>query len=235
MEFFILNYSLDLKEVGVENQIQNIAPDYNPEAEYSWRHIKPQEPINYRFRAPNFILEPKAIMTDFLNFVPGPRFMLLISDKFFDLMKGFHLPEFQKFTSKVFYEGKDFNYNLVYFSNSFDSKFIDFKQSKFAITKFGKFVESIIISSEDDFWRKKETIKRPLRISFVSLILKEEIQFDLFRLYYPFTGFFISSKLKNSILANNITGIKIYDLNSIRPLVPKAGGGFEKMEIPVKN
>ena len=232
MNYFTLTNSIDLKEVGDDSQVQKIGGNYNVNAPYSFRNIDSRKPIDFDFIPPTFILSDRAKFTDLMHSVPTNYFrLLLISGKFFEVLKSLNLPLYNVY--KCIVRGKDNiekPYFLLYLNNTFDGEYIDYEKSEFAISKHGHFIEKIDIISRADYLAKKETIKSPISLSFLSLVLTKDIPFDIFRLLSPYYGFLISHKLKEAIEKHKITGVRIEDLHSVRPLVPREGGGYKKIE-----
>jgi hypothetical protein len=89
MNFYKITFSLDLKEIGIDSQVQKFIP--NPEiGEGHPFHSLPLEgEIDKNKRFPILLMEKNAKWIDLLSFIPGSGRFLLISSRFNVLLSQF--------------------------------------------------------------------------------------------------------------------------------------------------
>lgn len=217
-DYYKITNSTDLREIGISGQVQTIVPEFSTTEQYeSINKLPLKDRVDFSFVPPAFKLEAKARKTDWLNNVFVNSRMITISPNFFNLMKGFSLPNHQVFPASVFYKGVEFNYYLVYFYPPVEEEFVDFERSDFIRAHFGFFKEKLEINSLEDYKIAKDQIQLPYGISFSKMVLKQDvINCDIFRFALLGLGIYISENLKTAIEAAGLTGMQITPIEAIK-------------------
>ena len=165
-----------------------------------------------------FKLSKKAILTDFLsNSAIGAR-GYLVSQKAKEILIEFNLMDYQFYPVIIQTSKGELIYFWLHLTQPDLIHEIDYRKSIFYETKW-EFREDVIqINSYDDYLEKKKLdTKASFGAELDKTVVKEQFnkELDLFT-FLPFdNNIYISEKLKNSFLVNNITGIDIEEASNL--------------------
>lgn len=220
MNFYKINNVFDKSITGVDGfQTSKMFGKYDYEAENSVWNFTKQFPLITPKLSP-FLLEKGVKLLDRISTNQiNSNFALVISDRLYNFLLKFKVGDF--FAQKVLltYDGNSLNEDyFLYIDKENKYDFIDFANSSFKVVSAIKKIDlDIKIDNEniltntieilhDEAWHKK--------VSAQKLILKDNFNFDLFRLGV-FGGLYVSEKLKNAIEKNGFTGMEFKLMNHI--------------------
>ncbi len=212
---YIIEHSCDTKEVGYVSwgQTELTNPYSADELLDKGKKIKT---ISVR-------MHKRAKLTDMLScFKLGISNNFIISERMRNVLEGFKIQPHLFIDCNV--EKKDgeiIKYNVLHFKGNQFSEMVDFKKSIFRITYTISFPlkgnEPIIeINNYSDFMQKeKELDSQGLIIRLDKYVINEEYKdkYDVYT-FFPFdSGVFISKELRDVIVDNNLTGLKIIEVD----------------------
>lgn len=206
MNYWNISNSIESSQIGSEYpQIQKIGGEINLNAENSLQKVYNKLPLflpNLDF----FIVHKKSIMTDVMScsFISKG---FLVSEKFKLILESFDLPK-HKFFPAVLKKNeiKYFNYYWFFFEGDLTNNFIYEKSTFFLVDSFGEKV-NINIDSPEKLLETYKNISSLLKIRSSNLVLKKQIELDIFHLNLADSRIIISDKLLNSLVKNKITGL----------------------------
>lgn len=211
---YILTNSVETYVGNGYSQTDINSEEYNIRENYSIWNINYHEKINFDLRMPVFLLNKRAKKTDliFSNHY-SPFASLLISERLWIILQKFKLPAYQLYPTVLKdSKGNVYPYHFIYFYESDDS-YLDFPKSSFYVKIRGENGFSIKeqkVKSLEDYFKLKRLFKEEnIKLEVLEPVLKEGIPLDLFRTKKVFLPLFISEALRNALLENGITGIKM--------------------------
>jgi len=165
-------------------------------------------------------LGSRAKVTDFLW--PGrlsPRYGLLYSDKAYQVIQGFNLPDNKIIPINAIKNGKPYSYHLLlYMHSSFDAIDLSTLEIDIVNREFGKleytlrkmdnpakFAKNIMLKNQYPGYDKKENDRGT---KLVRMKLKPNFDLDLFTFGYLYSHSIISERLMQSFIKNKITGLQ---------------------------
>lgn len=180
---------------------------------------------NYDFDGPNSVHKIKS--RDFPDFEPDIRFKLAKGAKLCDMMgqatinaSGFLISE----KLKAFFEGvnsvpKKFypatieangEFHLYYWMHLVwkeAEKLIDYENSMFFKRKFSNNLGTILLTSAEDFWRKKEELGGRYLIGIEKLTFKNIPEYDIIPIPFK-TDIIVSGRIKDQL--NDFKGLELF-------------------------
>jgi hypothetical protein len=182
-----MNYFLSYKEGWFYNQTEFPSVDFNLE------YVK---------------LKKQALLTDFVYFGPSFYHRFLVSEKVQLILRKYKLPPYKFYESRLYANKKFTDEYKFFYCPSIGYDIVDFKESVFSKgnKKSGK--EFVKVNSKDDFLEIKAPLNRE------RIILKSDFDptLDFFNLLIS-SDPIISENLYNELLEQNVTGIKMIELN----------------------
>lgn len=217
MKTYKLQNSIKLKEIGTFPQIQKVSKGYDLNKIDSIYNIT-KFTDSFPDPAPDFSAlapETKAKMTDYISCAYiNPYSGLLVNSKLKELLQKHELPphKFYEF-SITDRNGNSYNYNWMHFlSPKYAEEWINLRKSKF-ILQPDKI--AININSPSDYAEKKSKLKGHQYIQAELASLYKQPYFDLFQIGFGDFAIYISERLKESFINNNISGIDITETKNI--------------------
>lgn len=220
MKFYKLEYnSLNKKETGTQFQsTTGIVGDIQ------CNHIPFEGKINFAFNLPEPILEKKAKLTSYLNSMIMPSWFLILHNDFVEFITNFNLGEYQVWKIKIHFNGKIINdYKMFYLCDSMAKEVINYSQSEFYEAKYTNhqdISELIQISNHDDYVRKRDETSNNNSFSFLNhktvLLDFSKLTVDIFKIINaPYSGLFVSERLKHAIEENGFTGMAFKEIEAV--------------------
>lgn len=178
--------------------------------------------IDFDFDLPIPKLEAKAKLTAFLKvmFIDGP--FLVLENDFITFLKKFNFDEIQTWAIEI--KQKDqtyYNYSLFYVPKTYQSEVINFKDSDFFSCDFFNHNNNIKkeeIKDYENYLKIREKVDNDNRIlKYNTLVLNlSNFDKDFFRLINcPFSGYFVSERLKEAIEREGFQSMRFEDIESI--------------------
>ncbi len=222
MAFYILSEVCDTPETGhVFPQIQKLKTGYDvqkPDSIYS--HLKKSR-NGFPDEVPDldsFILHGRAKPTDLVSNAIASGSGLFVSEKLKSILSNHNLADHRFYPAKVAYKNKSIeNYYWAQLMGNFTDT-VDFTRSTFFIYKhYREDVGDIDIDSISDYNRKKAVLigDNPginITIWAKRLCLYPSFfsrNFDLFKIGFFDTHYYISQSLRDELIKSNITGCDI--------------------------
>jgi len=226
--YYTIESACETDETGkVYPQIQKLSPEYdNHRPDSIYNYLKKSHEINdIPIDDPNlksFVLHRYAKPSDLLsNAIIGGN-GLFVSNKLKGILQEFDLPPHCFYPSKVLYKKETLDNYFWFFFRPIPISNVDFGNSTFFVYKSFLYNEGIInINSEEDYYAQKKTIKEQnpgqnITIWSSKVSFKKEFKLkELFTLSAFDSNVYISSKLKERLLEQNITGCKIEETDKI--------------------
>mgnify|MGYP000161914068 CR=1 FL=1 len=227
MKYYKIGRDVRQKITGVRNSVTQCVNV--PNGKESSFYYEKDSPSNYSNERPveytnklYFEMYPKAKITDLISVPLVSSTHLLVSEKFYNLLKGFEIDLFSAHEAVVVKDGIEFKYFYIHFIwNGFDN--IDLEKSSFFYTKnmlIKKKIKEVRFNSLEEysnlFLEQRKSGLR-LHVAAEKIVLKEGFNKDLFGVQYltPMDYLYISESLKESIQENKITGIVVRKQKSI--------------------
>ncbi|WP_133162599.1 imm11 family protein [Flavipsychrobacter stenotrophus] len=155
----------------------------------------------------SFILSSKALLTDILSTSLINR-GLIVSNRVKEILEKCLLPEHAFFPIGLYYKNERIeNYFWFHLISDFVDN-IDFEKSTFYLKDYN-IDEAITINSEVELRKIMKTKSITANIKSDNVVLKNKINFDLFKIGTFDINIYISDKLKNVFNEQQITGIQI--------------------------
>lgn len=203
---YLLKPAVDTVETGRTYPAVQSYDDYNFKAYNSMHTLRtgmfPEHTPDIRFK-----LSPGAKLTDLLSQAAISGNGLLLSKRFKELIEYFNIADHVFYPAIVESDGIVHEYywlHVVWMEGTF---FVDYKTTKFNVTRFGKIIEPIEISSYEDLKNKAIALNRKAMIYAKEIVMRLP-KFDIFP--KPINGgLIITEKVKRQIEASNLTGVFI--------------------------
>ncbi len=232
MQYFILKEAVATKETGPEYpQIQKWKPGYNDDKSdsiFSYWEASNRGQVFPHFE-PNLdamVLHGKAKPTDLIS--GGTSVGLLISQKLKNIFKEFNFPPHRFYPAIILHKNTALGpYYLMHMISKYFEDYLDFVEygkSNFLIEAVdGRPIESIRLHSKQEYLDvsaklQEQTSKEKTFYAVSAHLIRFNNGFDknldCFRA--PFgIDYYISQKLKNALVKDNITGFNITRANNI--------------------
>ena len=217
MSYYIFKPAVATNETGsAYPQIQKMRPGYDYDAKNSvhalsreYKSFPSYEPdLNY------FVLNGRAKLSDLLSVAVISR-GFLISPKLKSIFEQFTIAE-HKFYPAIIYHKKEFhNYYWMHIICDLTDA-IDYPKSTFFVyLTYAQDLGNIKIDSKEDLINKEAKIKADNPDKTITIWAKDLIfidstipKLDLFKIGTFDSNYYISTKLYNALVDNNITGIE---------------------------
>jgi hypothetical protein len=217
---YFLETSTDIKEIGAYFQVKSMSEgyDYNTLNSISaMSSLGNDEVPSFIPDLENFVLKPKAKLTDIISTGYASDKGFLISDKARSIFKIYNIDKGIYYPAGVEYKGQKFAYSFLYVASYLiENEMIDFPRSKFTEKKISEIINNVSFDNFEQmmaYSRKKNPIHE---IGFEKIHLKKEISnLDMFRIGYVDNNIIVSERLKKDLKAQGITGIKFTDVENI--------------------
>ena len=204
-------------------QVQKMSPGYDYEAANSV-HALSREVEDFPTYEPDldhFIVHGKAKLSDLLS-VSVIYGGLLISKRFKTLLENFCLPKHKFYAAKVHHKKQFYEYYWMHIICDLTIE-IDYKKSSFInYYNYAHNLGSVSVSSKEELEEKRKKIKaenpgKNVTIWAERLWLRDSFneQLDLFEIGSFDANTYISSRLRNKIDAEKITGCHIIPASNI--------------------
>jgi hypothetical protein len=231
MNYYVLKSSANPSKIGrrfpqVEKIVDREA--YPFESAQSISKFNPWGRLPDDLVVPEYELHSSAKLTDLISSGGQHSDILIISEKSHDLIKGFDLPPYQSYETKIYAKNEPYIY-YVFFIPQNSYELIDFEKSEFALYPMNAMKirhKSLNINSIADYEKcikehpflVKENPAR-LKVAIDKLVLIDDIPFDLFRIIGPIStmySYFVSERLKTAMEENKCTGMDFERLEDIQ-------------------
>lgn len=215
MQYFFINESLNIKEVGIYPQVE--------EAIYScdvWNEPKfvdriTFDEIDFEPIMAKAVLRKRAKQSDLISAgIIGFHLKLLISEKLKNILEAYRTSGMQFFRSPIIYKGIELENYWVLNFHKVDMQFIDYRKSDVFITEhvFNN-VEKLNVTSYENFLVEKKKIEQkgyPYGIRIERIKLTDSISEDFFVLLDVEGGvrYVVSETLKEEVEKNKCIGIE---------------------------
>ncbi len=204
--FFKLKHSVEIPEVGTQPQIQTSWPgptDYWAPDSYTNTPLKGK--IDFVIVFPEFEIDELAKLTDWVGAVNINRNYLMISTRFYELLKAFQMDEYQHFPAPVKTPGGMVDYHLIYFPYPRGDDFINWEKSLFKrVTPDGR--HSVISFANS---KERQLASDAHEIQTEKIVVRwEKVTMDIFRFRAFEAGFYVSEQLKQAMENRGMTGIR---------------------------
>lgn len=221
MSYYTLETACNTSETGPAfPQIQKLKPGYNDKKSNSIYSYLKKSVNDFSDEVPDldgFIMQPQAKLTDFLsNSITKPGFF--VSKKVKSIFENHNLMPHRFYPAVVTLRKKSIpNYFWAHMIADF-TEFIDYANSCFFIYKHYHLDDGDInISSLDDYFAKRTQLRNDnpninITIWAKKIWLKPSFfakELDIFKIGLFDSNFYISQKLRNSLIDNKITGCDI--------------------------
>jgi hypothetical protein len=213
MKYFKLDESTKNKIIGkAYPQIQGLPAGYDSEDALSiYNYLDNYPDLNETPNLPEFIVEPKAKLTDVMSCAFIYHKSFVVSERFILAMSSFHLPPHKFFKIKLVLNKDTIVENYYWFCfNNDQTSNIDFKNSSFyAIDEFDLSNQVIVNFNDfDDYVRYSKRnyshIIKPKNLFWHSSFQNE---FDIFQVRILVSPI-VSEKFATTIKSLNLTGLE---------------------------
>ncbi len=215
---FKIEPEVDLKIIGDSRQIEGVESPYVIRGPKSFLHLnKPISDIN-EIELPKFKLSKDAFLTDYMDLSYSGKFKL-ISNKLKKLIESHSIDNIDFYSVEVLDANqKCHKYYLITSKLKVIDRVVNWGDSSFVwwdmySNEIKQKIDDIKEYS-DWFLYWTERIPRPFRnwrIRFSSIVLNE-YDYDFVKLTSPLLGFFVSSKLKDRLIEEKLTGFTFSSL-----------------------
>jgi len=219
--YYKFDLSTDTNLVGQDfPQSYKFIKEYNPNGNHAIFEL-----YKYRTNFPNFIpnlsgimLSGRAKLTDFISNAFGA---IIVSPKVKDTLQRFNLCPHKFYPCTLHSRGKSFDYFWLHLISDY-SDYVDYKKTTFVEYNFSERRGSISVESKAEMLRKKEEIKK-LYVGTNWTIWGDKIvmnsnfssELDLFIISRIDGNTYISERLHNEIISNNLTGCELSPAENI--------------------
>jgi hypothetical protein len=222
---FQLIPSTNLRELGEYSQVDTIQGTYDPNSRRIIEGVHKNERLPPDIAFPDLKLYPKANYTDIVYSTVWGHLYLALSQHAYSLISQLSLGPHQVFESKLHRRNDVETYKVLYLVNDHTNEFIDWNQSVFTYWQSMGHVEKerLSIADEADYLERvrklhflSDDLPNNISIRLKSLVLKDELShLDLFRLSIPALGYYVSSKFKELVEENQLTGFAFESIEEI--------------------
>jgi hypothetical protein len=160
-------------------------------------------------------LKKSAILTDFLYFGPAYYHKFLVNRKVRELLNRFKVAPFKYYDARLYSKSEQVDDYKFLFTPSFGYDIVDFEMSIFSISDAQREKSFLNIKSRNEFTSLLEQHEAPIDIE--KLVLKNSFQKDLD--YFNTLALptpIISKRLRDELLKQNISGIRMTELDETR-------------------
>ncbi len=209
----VFKLAFDPSAVGVYPQVGERWPwatDRSGPDSYTMTPLKGHITFNIIF--PHFVLEDGAKLTDWVSATNINRNYWMVSTRLMELLKKYHLDEYQYFPAPVHTPTGIVGYHLIYFPWPRQDDFIDWEKSLFKEDNQGISVELKFPESRKYLMENNDNTKMK-----EAVIFPDKITMDVFRFTNYRSGFYVSERLKNAMEAAGMTGI-VYEVPEWLPV-----------------
>ena len=206
IKLFKINHSVEASEIGCFPQVQEkwLGPtDFWAANSYTMTPLKGL--IEFAIIFPKFEIARHSKLTDWVSSVNIDANYLMATTRFYDLLKSFVMDEYQHFPAPVHTPQGVIDYHLIYFPWPHSDDFIDWQKSTFRRTTPDG--DNFLVQFENT--KERLLTKDAHEIQIENIVVRTElITMDIFRFKGFETGFYVSAKLKEAMVANGMTGIR---------------------------
>jgi len=213
--YYIFDLSLDPKIVGTDfPQAYKFIKEYNPNGNQAIFEL-----YKYKTNFPDFVpdlsgimLSGQAKLTDFISNAFGS---IIVSPKGKEILQRFNLCSHRFYPCTLHSRGKVYHYFWLQLISDY-SDYVDYKKSTFVEYNYSIRRGSLFVASKEEMLRKREEIKKLYegtnwtiwgdKIVMNSTFNKE---LDLFIISRIDGNTYISERLHNEIVKNNLTGCEL--------------------------
>jgi hypothetical protein len=223
--YYRLSFSVEKDIIGTEYpQIQNTSGILFDESEHSIKKVLPYQEFSGSPVLNHFELHKSAKLTDVLsNSMLGHG--LLMNNRLKTLLQDFNVQAhyyFQALVKKKSNQEQYSDYGWLVFNNSL-GHLLDYRKSTFSLIKLGGEVvkDKLTFEGRAEFEVLKGGLLWNQWIKGEELILHPEFNFDLFNIGVGSVKTYVSERLYQAILNQEITGVNLKQANELGV----AGGG----------
>jgi hypothetical protein len=218
MKYFKLRYNgLNQKVTGVQTQciFGDIGDMQNDNLPFEGR-------IDYNFKLPVPKLERNAKLTDYLNVQFIDSRFLVLENNFITFLKKFNFDEIQTWSIEIKQKNQTYyNYSLFYVPKTYHREVIIYEDSEFEIFDYSNNKPIRVeekISNYESFLKIRNSIGEENKyLKYTKLVLKlSHLDKDFIRLTNcPFSGNFVSERLKNEIQKNGFESMRFEEIEQV--------------------
>lgn len=220
MSYYRINAGI-INDVVGNLASHHMTPDYKYGSDNSIYKLKTFGKMGFLPDFNSIEILRKAQPMDIINCVPIASRGIVISDKFLSILEISRLPaEIEVFDVNAIHKGNNYHYNYFYLYKSWHLEYIDFEKMQFFETNsIGTVIKEIEINTVEQYNLKVDQYSfRKIRPK--EIFLKNSlVEYDIFRLSFIGSGYYVSKKLKNYILSQDCQGIEFTELSDIRTLL----------------
>jgi hypothetical protein len=217
MKYYKLSYNA-LNEKVTGTQFQCITGDFGDMQD---DNLPFEGKINFDFKLPIPHLENKAKLTSYLKVMFIDSRFLVLENDFIYFLRQFNFDEIQTWSIEIKQKNKTYyNYSLFYVPKTYHREVIIYKDSQFEIFDYSNNQTLMVeekISDYDSFLKLRNSIGEDNKmLKYVSLVLKlSNLKKDFFRLINcPFSGDFVSERLKEAIEKEGFQSMRFEEIDS---------------------
>jgi hypothetical protein len=210
MKYFKVSLSTNIKEIGSYPQIQSMTKNYDYDSNssvYRLNNFKNKIP-EFKPNLNSFVLDNHAKPTDVLSSAFLGSFGILINSKINKILSQFKLINHTKYLASVYFPKDDsiLEYYWLHFLSNLEKK-IDYKESFFYSS--GK--HFLTIPNYESYIEQKDSLGKFKKLYAKEIVIKEKFikHYDLFNIPEIDSSIYISEKLKNVLVKENVTGVDI--------------------------
>lgn len=198
-------------------QVEHMGPGYAWDAADSVTRIIDNRPLTIPPSMHAFHLDAATTPTDVVSqgyiYATG----LLVSEAFYDVLRGFTVQPHETALAEVVYHGESFNYVWVHMTELVEDR-IDFATSDFAVRTAEGREQGVSLSSHDELRDKcRELVNTigPSRLVPRRLIVRHAPRYDLFAILLTELVFFTSDLLAAELARNQFTGFELQPTSAV--------------------
>lgn len=216
MAFYRISEESNMEVIGSSSGLQAHISGPEIEASAYFANGKCEFPPRPGTKFDIFRLNEESLVTDVISVGSNICLGLLANRKAMRIIQMHNLPSYSIYESKILGNGCELDYELLFLTED-SSSMIDFKRSKFLVQKsmFSKNYEPLEIFNYEDLkaaYRKVVGIKKIIPDG--NLVIDSKLQsLDMFRIGSFERARFVSERLMNALIENQITGLRFTRVN----------------------
>jgi hypothetical protein len=190
-------------------QVAHMGPGYQWDAPDSISRIDSNAPLGFAPNLRSFHLDPDTYLTDVVSHSFVYTAGLLVSHRFYGALDGLVVQPHESYPAEVVHRGETYRFVWMHVTELIESR-IDFAESRFLISPFGRQAEPIVFADADELSRKARELVNtigPVRLVPERLVfLQGTPRYDLFALLLTEWRFFASDLLADRLRTEGLTG-----------------------------
>lgn len=218
MKYYRLSYNA-LNEKVTGTQFQCITGDFG---DMQNDNLPFEGRIDYDFKLPVPHLENKAKLTHYLKVMFIDSRFLVLENDFIAFLRQFNFDEIQTWNIEIKQKDKTFyNYSLFYVTKTYQSEVVNYKDSEFDLFDYKNNSSTIFNENIEDyqsFLKIRDRVGNENKmLKYNNLVLNlNKLDKDFIRLINcPFSGYFVSERLKDAIEKEGFQSMRFEEIEQI--------------------